>query len=212
MEKSKKLFVIGKRPTRTMIIVTAVLAIIAGLEAGFYLCKLCKVEDYKISAPIVILATAAIFFLIYVPTIANCIKHWDISEKYIELYRVNKYGTQWKYVYGILIGKEEKFADKIELSEIKSIKLYWTTMFSYMVMMMHPIFFRVTLKDGTVIKFLSLVTSNDKNYVAAVKHLKEKCNIEIEDEHDLLSVIEDPNRSLNEYIDEIERASVKAKR
>lgn len=92
----------------------------------------------------------------------------------------------------------------IKLDKIASIRLHWQNvpMFPYG-LMLHPIIFDIMMKDGSKVEINSLVTRDSKKYCQAVHFLENK-GIEIIDPYELLKVIDDPRRSVAQYIDEIE--------
>lgn len=204
MKKSKKIFIIGKRPTKLKLIITAIVAFILSLMLSNFFMVILKLEGSRI------FITAIIFVLLsllYIPTVAICTEHWDISEQYLEHYYITNYFQQLKYAINVFKNKEDIFASKIQLDQIKSIRLYWTTKLYVYSTIAHPIYFGITLKDGSIITFESLLTACNQEYIDAIKYLQDKYNIQIEDKYDLLTVLEDPKRNLVTHIDEIQKQS-----
>lgn len=206
MEESKKIFVVGKKPTKLYILVFSMAPLFFSLILSAAVTNYFKLGIYGV---VVIGVTFFVLLLLFVPTIVRARQYWCINGQYLEHYAVDEYFQQLKYVISILTEKNDMYAFKIKLSEIKSIRIYWTTMWIISSTPVYPIYFGITFKDGSIVTFKSLVTTNNKEYVEAVKYLKEKCNILIEDKYDLLGAMEDKNIRLAEYIYEIEREQVK---
>lgn len=202
MERSKKIFVIGKKPTKLFVFAFAILPLCCSLLLIGFFTDYLKLGNYSI---IFVTAIFLLLLFLFVPSIVRCRQYWSISEQYLELYAVTGYLQQLKYILNVFNGENDMFAFKIKLTEIKSIRLYWTTVWLIAATPMYPIYFGITLKDGSIITFESLVTSSSNEYIDAVKYLREKCNIPIEDKYNLLTALGDPSIRLAEYIYEIEK-------
>lgn len=200
MKITKKTFVVGRKPTRTKLIIAEIFVLIVSLILSKFFMNLLKIEEgFIIIAPIFFI----LLTILYLTSFAVDSEHWDISEEYLEYYSISNFFDQIKYVINIMINREEEFALKIQLNQIKSIRIYWTSELCIYSTIAHPIYFGVTLKDGSIITFKSLVTSNNQEYIDAIKYLQDKCNIEIVDKYNILDVLGDSKINLVEYIDDI---------
>lgn len=202
MNESKKLFIVGKKPTKLRLIITMVVSFIISLVLSNFFIIMLELKGYGL------IITAIIFLiqlLFYIPTVARCSEHWDISNRYLEYYSITSYFEELKYALSVFTGKEEMFSLKILLSEVKSIKIYWTTRLSVYGTIGHPIYFGITLNDSSVITFESLITNNNKEYINAINYLRDNYNINIEDSYNLIDVLGDSNRNIVNYIDNIEK-------
>ena len=202
MKKSEKIFVIGKKVTKSFIFLFALLPFSFSLLVGGMVIERFRLGDYAIG---IIAITFLVIWLLFIPNMARWRQHWDITEQYLEHYAVDGYFQQLKYILSIFNGNEDMFAFKIKLTEIKSIRLYWHTVWVISSTPLHSIYFGIILKDGSVVTFRSLLTTSNREYIDAVNHLKEKFNIQIEDKYNLLGAMEDTGMRLAEYIDEIEK-------
>lgn len=206
MRKSKKIFVIGRKPTKFKLALTTIICIIFSVIFGGFLNNIFDIKGAESFISIIIIFV--LFELLYIPTAAVCTKHWDISDEYLEYYFITNYFEQLKYSLSVLSGNEERFACKIKLDQIEKIRIFWTTELCVYSSVAHSIYFGVTLKDGSIIKFrASVVTSSTDEYVDALQYLKDKFDIVIEDEYGLLNVLRDKNINVVDYIDNIEKQS-----
>lgn len=203
MEGLKNTVNVGSKPTKLLIFVATVVSLIlslalSGLFIGFF--------DLGYQVNIIIIAiTFVVTLLLYVPAMVSHRYHWNVSKQYLEYYGIDDYFQQLKYVLSVINGKENVFAFRIKLTEIKSIRLYWSTRLSMGGTPAHKIYFGITLNDGSIVTFDSLVTTSNQEYIDAIKYLKEECNIQIEDKYNLLQALENPNIRLAAYIDKIEK-------
>ncbi|MGL4570556.1 MAG: hypothetical protein ACRCVJ_05795 [Clostridium sp.] len=192
---------IGKKPTKLNLVITIVVCLVISLVISNFLVIITKSNNMK---EVIFTFVFIAIVLLYVPTVAICRKHWDITEDYLEYYSITNYFEQVKYALSIFTGKDDVFYFKIKLNEIEKIKIYWTTELSIYSTIAHPIFFYILLKDGSSINFESLVTTSNEEYLLAIKYLENNYNILIDDEYNLLCVLKDSTRNLVDYINEIE--------
>lgn len=201
MKKSNRKFVIGKKTTKLNLIITILVCLVISLVLSNFLVIITNSNNMK---EVIFAFVFISIVLLYVPTVAVCRKHWDITEDYLEYYSITNYFEQVKYALSIFTGKDDVFSFKIKLNEIEKIKIYWTTELSIYSTIAHPIFFNILLKDGSSINFESLVTTSNEEYLLAIKYLENNYNILIEDEYKLLYVLNDPSKNLVDYINGIE--------
>ncbi|RII35877.1 hypothetical protein D2A34_00465 [Clostridium chromiireducens] len=204
MEESKKVFVVGEKPTILYIIISAMVPLFFSLILGSAIIEYFKLYNFIIVC-ITIMFTFLLLSLLYVPTIVRCRQYWCINGLYLESYAIDDYIQQLKYLISIFNGKNDMFAFKIKLAEIESVGIYWTTMWVISATPVHFVYFGIKLKEGSIVTFRSVVTANNKEYINAVKYLKEECNIQIVDKYNLLGAMEEGSISLAEYIDKIEK-------
>lgn len=202
MEESKKIFVVGKKPTILYIIVSAMVPLFFSLILSGAIIDYFKLDNFAI---VCVAITFLLLAFLYVPTMVRSRQYWCINGQYLESYAIDDYIHQLKYLLSIFNGKNDMFAFKIKLAEIESIRIYWTTMWVISATPVHLVYFGIKLKDGSIVTFRSLVTTNNKEYINAVKYLKEECNIQIVDKYNLLGAMEDGSIGLAEYIDKIEK-------
>lgn len=204
MSKLKKIFVIGRKPTKFKLVITTIVCLMISMLLGNFLNTLFNLNGLKEFLVIVILFI--LIEVLYIPTVAVCSEHWDISKEYLEYYSIDNYFEQFKYAIKVLKGNEEMFACKIKLDQIKKIRIYWTTELSIYSTIAHSFYFGITLKDNSVIKFrASVVTTTTDEYINAIQYLKENFNIIIEDEYGLLKVLRDKDIDIVDYINNIEK-------
>lgn len=202
-----KKFIIGKKPSVYSVIGTILVCLFFGSIAGMFLSQINdQLNEYKVYL-IIGVCIVAVFY--YIPVVATTIKHWDVSEKYLEIYLVNSYIEKIKYVLSIFSKSEDKFATKIKLEGIESLTFYWTSFLSGVggVSRYYRTYIGITLKDGALIT-VSYEFSNDKDKIElinAIEYLKANYNIEIKDENNLLEAIKDPKKNIWSYIDELEK-------
>jgi hypothetical protein len=202
MKKSEKIFIIGKKPTKLYIFASAMVPLFFTLLFGGFALNYFKLGFCSFGF---IAIAYLLLLLLYIPIILNFRQYWDIREGYLEYYGITDYFQQLKYVLSIFNGNDDMFAFKIKLTEINSIRLYWTSTWTIASTPDHFIYFGITLKDGSIINYRSLISSFTKEYIEAVNYLKEKCNIQIEDTYNLLDALADPCIDLAKYIDKIEK-------
>lgn len=202
MKKSEKIFVIGKKPTKLYIFASSMVPLFFSLLLGGFAFDYLKLGVYGF---VFIAVSYLLLLLLYIPIIVRFGQHWDIREGYLEYYGITDYFQQLKYVLSIFNGNNDMFAFKIKLTEINSIRLYWTSTWTIASTPDHFIYFGITLKDGSIINYRSLIGTFTKEYIEAVNYLKEKCNIQIEDKYNLLGALADPCIDLAKYIDKIEK-------
>jgi len=202
MNKSEKIFVIGKKPTKLYIFASAMVPLFFSLLLSGFAFDYLKLGIYGFGF---IAVSYLLLLLLYIPIIFNFRQYWNIREGYLEHYGITDYFQQLKYVLSIFDGNDDIFAFKIKLTEINSIRLYWTSTWTIASTPDHFIYFGITLKDGSIINYRSLISTFTKEYIEAVSYLKEKCNILIEDKYNLLGALADPCIDLAKYIDKIEK-------
>ena len=150
MKKSKKIFVIGRKPTKFKLALTTIICIIFSVIFGGFLNEIFDLKGAESFITIIIV------FVLF--------------------------------------------------EQIEKIRIFWTTELCVYSSVAHSIYFGVTLKDGSIIKFrASVVTSSTDEYVDALQYLKDKFDIVIEDEYGLLNVLKDKNINIVDYIDNIEK-------
>ena len=202
MNKSEKIFVIGKKPTNLYIFASAMVPLFFSLFLSGFAFDYLKLGVYGFGF---IAVSYLLLLLLYIPIIFNFRQYWNIREGYLEYYGLTDYFQQLKYVLSIFKGNNDMFAFKIKLTEINSIRLYWTSTWTIASTPDHFIYLGITLKDGSIINYRSLISTFTKEYIEAVSYLKEKCNILIEDKYNLLGALADPCIDLAKYIDKIEK-------
>lgn len=203
VKKSKKLFIVGDKSSKARVIILSLVTL-------FFIGMFCSHSSFYILysdklAAIIVITIIVLIAILEIPIVATMLKHWDISEDYLEFYDINDYFQQWRYLISILKGREDVCAFKIKLTEIKSIKVYWNSKHAPYSTISYMIYFGITLKDGSIVTFHALVNSDKKMFLDAVCYLKERYFIQIDDKYNVLGVIADPNQNLHEYIVEVER-------
>ncbi|ADL50834.1 hypothetical protein [Clostridium cellulovorans] len=203
MKKSKKLFVVGDKSSKTGIIfISLITFFFVAVQIGNSANTLIGFnKNWGIFAGILFV----IIGVFEIPVVVATWKHWDISEEYLEYYDNNDYFQQWRYLISIFKGREDVCAFKIRLTEIKSIKIYWNRQYAHYSTINYTIYFGVALKDGSILTFRSLIGSDKKGFLDALNYLKERYFIEIDDAYNVLGVLADPNQNLHEYIQKIEK-------
>lgn len=190
------------------LILTVAVTLLLSISMGSFLSNIISLGQYNFlfSIGFIILST-----YIILPSIKDSIDSWYITDKYIEYVHYKTNLEKIKGFHNIFSKNTDSNCSKIKLSEIKSIRIFYRSFTSFILnsSMQHPIYFGITLNDGSYISFKSLITSDHKYFVEAVKYLQDKCNITIYDNNNLLEVLEDSSQNIVAYIENIEKNKIK---
>ncbi|MEG1004141.1 MAG: hypothetical protein RSF37_12095, partial [Clostridium sp.] len=79
MKKSNRKFVIGKKTTKLNLIITILVCLVISLVLSNFLVIITNSNNMK---EVIFAFVFISIVLLYVPTVAVCRKHWDITEDY----------------------------------------------------------------------------------------------------------------------------------
>lgn len=157
-----------------------------------------------------VLITIIIFVLCVLLILPNSMypnNSWCITDEYLEYTSVKTTIEKIDFVRNLLGKYSSVSCYKIKISEIDSINIFYRSYNSLILNSSseHPIYFGITLKDGSYIAFKSLLTSDHDYYLKAVQYLRDKHNIKFFDKDNLLEVLKDSSQNVVSYIEKIER-------
>lgn len=196
----KKEFIIGKKISNLRLFIVTVLALITAFIMGSFTASLMGGRER-----IYIIVFFVFLELIYLPIIASDINYWTIDKEYLSFYLIESYRDKLTCVYKSIIGKREDLSFKIKVKEMKKIKVEWKKTYGIWSYPIYLIYFNITLKDGSIVKFQPLKSVYNKELRDAMEFLKDQYDIEIDDKYQLLKILYNPKVNLADYISKIDK-------
>lgn len=203
MKNKNILFRVGSKPTSKLkILVTFIISILIGTFMGYAFNHLIGL-NIIIGVIIFIIANA----LWNVPSIATMNQYWELTDEYLQYNVIDNYLDKIKYVFDIILNREEEFLFKVRLNEIKSINIYWTVNIGVMGYIYYPLRLSIKLKDDSIMVMDALLNESEEFY-NSFQYLKTK-SIKINDKYDLLDAIGNPKVNITDYINEIRKVKAR---
>lgn len=201
--KENKIYSIETKASKIATILVLFLIILFSIAMSSVIANAVNTNHVFLIAFIIFVAQ----ILLLIPNSMYKTNSWCITDESIEYTTIKTNIEKIESIRNLLGKYSTTSIYKIQLSQIESIKIFYI---SYPTLVLcstleHPIYFGITLKDGSYVAFKSLLTDDADYYVEAVNYLRDKYGIKIYDKDNLLEVLKDSSQNIVAYIDKIEK-------